>query len=213
MASPARLHRLLPLAAAAVTAAAAVACGPGRTAGPTRAVGPATTRTAGAAPACAPRRAAPAGRPDVREVLVLDGRVSDEVRPDAQAEAAQRRLAAMPVDSIVDLRFVDDSAGLAALGLCPADGGAMVVTTAAYARAHGLRPPPPALCVRAVDGRHPPRMAVPVGQAVRVAAGRLDILDECDRPAPPDVRWTSSKLAVLMVDGVGVARARRAART
>jgi hypothetical protein len=148
----------------------------------------------------------------VREVLVLDGRVSDEVRPDAQAEAAQRRLAAMPVDSIVDLRFVDDSAGLAALGLCPADGGAMVVTTAAYARAHGLRPPPPALCVRAVDGRHPPRMAVPVGQAVRVAAGQLDILDECDRPAPPDVRWTSSKLAVLMVDGVGVARARAGPR-
>jgi hypothetical protein len=69
----------------------------------------------------------------------------------------------------------------------------------------GLRPP---LCLRTAGGRALPRMAFPVGSEFRFAAGQRDILDECDREAPPGVRWTSSTPAVAAVDPTGVLRAR-----
>jgi hypothetical protein len=50
-------------------------------------------------------------------------------------------------------------------------------------------------------------MAFPVGSEFRFAAGQLDILDECDREAPPGVRWATSAPGVAAVDSQGVLRA------
>jgi hypothetical protein len=138
--------------------------------------------------------------------LVMDGRVLGEQAEGAPPTAAQRRFAALPVDSIFDLRFVSDSAGLAMYGLCPG-ATAAVATTTAEARRLGLRPPPPALCLRTTAGRTLPRLAFPVGSEFRFTAGQRDILDECDREAPPGVRWGSSAPAVAAVDSVGRLRA------
>jgi hypothetical protein len=136
----------------------------------------------------------------------VDGQVLGEQVQGAPATAAQRRFAALPVDSIFDLRFVGDSAGLAAYGLCPGATAAVAVT-AAEARRLGLRPPPPALCLRTTAGRALPRASFAVGAEFRFAAGQRDSLDECDREAPPDVRWASSAPAVAAVDSGGRLRA------
>jgi hypothetical protein len=50
-------------------------------------------------------------------------------------------------------------------------------------------------------------MAFPVGAEFRFAAGRRDILDECDLEGPPGVTWASSAPAVAAVDSLGRLRA------
>jgi hypothetical protein len=115
------------------------------------------------------------------------------------------------VDDIFNMEFISDTAAIARYGLCPGV-TAIVITTVADARRRGLQPPPPKLCVRSLNSRHPLRLALPVGSHFRVAAGQLDILDECDRPAPPDVRWASNDPRVLEVDSAGVVRGRAPGR-
>jgi len=140
-----------------------------------------------------------------RVTLVLDGQVLGEEARDAPS-AARRRLDAVPVDSIFDLRFVSDSAELASYGLCPG-AYAAVATTAAEARRLGLRHPPPPLCIRTTASRNAPRLAFPVGSEFQFAVGQRDMLDECDREAPPDVQWASSAPTIAVVDSLGRLRA------
>jgi len=145
------------------------------------------------------------GIPD-RVTLVLDGEVlGEDVRGAASGDAKQR-FAAVPVDSIFDLRFISDSAGLASYGLCPW-ALAAVATTAAEARRLGLRHPPPPLCVRTVGSRNITPMPYPVGTEFLFVAGQRDMLGECDRAAPPAVHWRSSAPAVAVVDSAGRLRA------
>lgn len=137
-----------------------------------------------------------------RVTLVLDGQVLGEEVRGAAPSAAGQRFAALPVDSIFDLHFVSDSAGLASFGLCPGMYAA-VATTTAEARRLGLRHPPPPLCIRTSSSRTLPLMAFPVGAEFQFAAGQRDMLDECDRAAPPGVHWSSSAPGVAVIDSVG----------
>lgn len=50
-------------------------------------------------------------------------------------------------------------------------------------------------------------MAMMVGESVRLTAGRLDLLHECDRPAPAGVRWTTSDTVVATVGANAMLRA------
>lgn len=153
-------------------------------------------RQMSARPVCPPPTViAAVPRPESVSV-VLDGREVDARAP-----------LPLPTDSIFSMQIVSDSAGLAAYGLCPGS-HVMVVTSTAEAARRGLRPPPPPLCVRSPTSRHPPRLAVPVGRSIRVVAGQLDILNECDRAAPTSVQWISSDSAILRVDSAGLASAR-----
>lgn len=141
-----------------------------------------------------------------RVTMVLDGQVLGvEVEGEAPSPA-RRRIDALPIDSIFDLRFVTDSTGPGPNGQCRGAITAVFVTKA-EARRLGLRPPPPSLCLRTMTGRALPRVAFPVGGELRFAAGQRDILGECDRAAPPDVGWTTSDPAIAAVDSSGRVRA------
>jgi hypothetical protein len=83
--------------------------------------------------------------------------------------------------------------------------GSLVATTAC-----SLGPP---LCLRTPEERALPRAVFAVGAEFQFAAGQLDILDECDREPPPDVRWTSSVPAVATIDARGRVRAVAPGRT
>jgi hypothetical protein len=126
--------------------------------------------------------------------------------------AAERVLAA---DRAAQGAVVAPSAGLAALQLKPWRSAATSLylrsvrsplALFALAATLGCSSAPP-LCIRAPVGRSLPRMAFPVGAEFRFAAGQLDILEECDREAPPAVRWSSSVPAVAAVDSQGLLRA------
>jgi hypothetical protein len=112
----------------------------------------------------------------------------------------------LDVDSIFNMIFLSDSTQLSAYGLCPGKPALAWITTA-YARRHGLRPPPPALCIRYVDG------ALPVGERIRLSAGQLDILDECDRSAPAGLTWRSANPDVASVDSTGEVTAKAPGKT
>jgi hypothetical protein len=143
----------------------------------------------------------------VRNAVVLDGRVLEVERAATAGagrnDAASRRIAAIPADSIFDVQVVTDSGELATYRLCPGD-LALVFTTTAEARRLGLRARPPALCIEAMDRPYSLRTALPVGTVLRVRAGGLDILHECDLGPPPEVRWASSDTNILTVDSTGV---------
>lgn len=153
-----------------------------------------------------------------RTALVLDGRVVDIVQRDARSDGQpaarsgdSRALDTVPVDSIVEITTIDDSAALARYQLCPGD-EALVVITVAEARRRGLRAPPPALCLEAMESIAPLSMSLPVGVEQRARAGRLDILAECDLAPPTGVQWASSDTSILSVDSTGVAIGRAPGR-
>ena len=168
---------------------------------------------AGPQAACAPAPANTGMRP-LSLAYVLDGRLlARDVPPFAGAGPDPTRppeFASLAVDDVFDMDFVTDAAALARLGLCPGT-TAVVVTTVAEARRRGLRPPPPALCIRSPIASGP-ELVLPVGDTLRVAAGQLDILHECDRPAPAAVRWASSDPGILEVDSAGIVRGRAVGR-
>jgi hypothetical protein len=60
------------------------------------------------------------------------------------------------------------------------------------------------LCLRGPHGRSLPREALSPGDTVRLRAGGLDILAECDLAPPPSVSWGSSDSTVLRVSPEGV---------
>lgn len=66
----------------------------------------------------------------------------------------------------------------------------------------GCRLGPP-LCLRTPGGGQ----AFTVGSAAELSPGTLDLLGECDRPAPPDVSWSSSAPDVATVSAAGVVHA------
>jgi len=70
----------------------------------------------------------------------------------------------------------------------------------------------PALCVRPPSVWPYAEAAVQVGTTMQFAAGQLDILGECDRAAPPDVRWRSGVPTVAAVDDSGRLQALRPGR-
>lgn len=63
------------------------------------------------------------------------------------------------------------------------------------------------LCVRTQPAD---MLGIPAGGEFALQAGGLDILAECDRPAPGSVRWSSSNPDVATVDEHGRVRARQA---
>ena len=151
---------------------------------------------------------------------VLDGRLlARDVRspavgapPGAPPEPEQPpEVARLGVDDIFNMEFISDTAAVASYGLCPGT-TAVVITTVAEARRQGLRPPPPALCIRPLPVGYSEDLVLPIGAAFRVGAGQLDILHECDRPAPPEVHWASSNPDVVEVDSTGLARGRARGR-
>ena len=138
--------------------------------------------------------------------ISLDGRVlpPTRARPGNPGAENPPEVAHLSADSVFDLALITDSGRLAALGFCPGViGGA--ITTVAEARRLGLRPPPPALCVWVE--RFPAEVAV--GDTLRVRPGQLDLMHECDRPPPGEVRWRSSDEEVLGVDSTGLVTGRR----
>ena len=142
-----------------------------------------------------PPEAALAGKPAPCIALpdsstLLDGK---PVRDDA--------IRGLDVDSIFNMLLLTDSAALATYGLCPGRPTVAFITHA-EARRLDLRPPPPALCLRGVNG------VLPVGNSVRLSAGQLDILSECDREAPPGLSWRSGDTTILTVDSAGTVTAR-----
>lgn len=60
----------------------------------------------------------------------------------------------------------------------------------------------PSLCLR-----EPWKGAFTVGSTVDLEPGQRDVLDECDRPPPPDLEWSSSDPSVASVTNIGVVRA------
>lgn len=64
--------------------------------------------------------------------------------------------------------------------------------------------PEPSLCIRQAY-YHPDTVAV--GTVVELSAGQLDILDDCDRPPPPNVYWSSSAPNVAAISENGVLKA------
>lgn len=63
------------------------------------------------------------------------------------------------------------------------------------------------LCLRGPRYRQLPREALAVGDTIRLRAGGVDILTECDLAPPPVVRWESSDEGVLRVASDGLVTA------
>jgi hypothetical protein len=68
----------------------------------------------------------------------------------------------------------------------------------------------PNLCLRGGTQRALPRAPVQVGDSLRLRAGGVDILRECDLAPPAVVRWRSSDSTIAHVDQTGLIHARRA---
>lgn len=138
--------------------------------------------------------------------LSLNGRVLPPSRAQAGDPAAGNplQLADLSADSIFAFGVITDSARLAEHGFCRGVIAGMI-TTVAEARRLGLSSPPPALCVSAA--RYPGEVSV--GDTLRLRAGQLDILHECDRPPPGEVRWRSSDEDVFGIDATGQVVGRR----
>jgi hypothetical protein len=62
----------------------------------------------------------------------------------------------------------------------------------------------PSLCIRQAY-YHPDTVAV--GTVVELSAGQIDLLDDCDRPPPPNVVWSSSAPTVATISESGVLKA------
>ena len=63
------------------------------------------------------------------------------------------------------------------------------------------------LCLRGPQQRALPHGALSVGDTLRLRAGGVDILTECDLAPPRSVRWSSSDEAVLRVSEDGLVSA------
>ena len=65
----------------------------------------------------------------------------------------------------------------------------------------------PPLCIRTARWQDGAAHTVMTGARLPLAAGLLDMLDECDRPVPTTVAWSSSIPSVARVDSSGVVHA------